>query len=420
MKPVPWFVACALAGSTFAGMALPAAAQTATPMTPSASNANISLAQAVDAAWQRAVQAREAESQTRRARGDQISANSLSAAAPAFEVNHLNDRAHSNAGRRETEVGIAWPLWLPGQRAARVAAADAELKFADFGADAARLRVAGQVREAAWKLSSALAELQAVDAQQRYLQGLTDDVQRRVAAGDLARADSLAARADLLEADAAKNDVAQRLQVLKLQWRVLTGLDAMPAMALSMSADTNAVILLDEHPEIRLAVQAVERARKRLDAIQLSRRDPPELSVKYREEAPGLGQGTQRGIGVGLRIPFGTDGRNAPLQAAAVGDLDVADANERRLRDQLDADLQAARSAVASGMSQLEGARVRATLLRERAQLVDTSFKAGETPLPELLRAANAATQADGALVRQQAALGLAQAQLQQASGISP
>ncbi len=180
-------------------MALPAAAQTATPMTPSASNATISLAQAVDAAWQRAIQAREAESQTRRARGDQISANSLSAAAPAFEVNHLNDRVHSNAGRRETEVGIAWPLWLPGQRAARLAAADAELRLADFGTDAARLRVAGQVREAAWKLSSAQAELQAVGAQQRYLQGVADDVQRRVAAGDLARADSLAARADLLD-----------------------------------------------------------------------------------------------------------------------------------------------------------------------------------------------------------------------------
>jgi len=169
-----------------------------------------------------------------------------------------------------------------------------------------------------------------------------------------------------------------------------------------------------------LATQAVERARRRLDAVNVSRRDAPELSVKYREEAPGFGEGTQRGIGVGIRIPFGTDGRNAPLQAAAIGDLDVADANERRLRDQLQADLQAARNAVQRGAEQLLGARERTALLRERAQLIDTSFKAGETPLPDLLRAVNAAAQADAALARQQAALGLAHAQLQQASGISP
>ena len=315
---------------------------------------------------------------------------------------------------------MAWPLWLPGQRAARLAAADADQRLADFAADAARLRVAGQVRETVWKLVSAQTEAQAFDTQQRYLQGVSEDVQRRVAAGDLARSDSLAARAELLEAEAAKNDAAQRLQVLKIQWRVLTGLDALPEMLLSANAAESYATVTDAHPELRLAVQAVERARKRLDAVNLSRRDPPELSVRYREEAPGFGEGTQRGIGVGLRIPFGTDGRNAPLQAAALGELDIADANARRMRDQLDGKLQAAQSAVANSTLQLDGARSRAALLRERAQLIDVSFKAGETPLPELLRAANAAAQADAALARQHAALGLAQAQLQQASGLLP
>ena len=416
MKPVPWFVSCAVAGSVLLGAA-PATAQA--PVPSSFLPAGVTLGHALEAAWQRAVQARESDAQARRARAEQTAASSLWAAPPAVELNHLNDRAHSNAGRRETEVGLVWPLWLPGQRDARAAAADAESKLADAATQAARLRLAGQVREAAWKLSAAQAEAASVAAQARYLQGIADDVQRRVQAGDLARADALAARAELLEARSAQSDADQRVQAARAQWKTLTGLEAMPRLQPPPAASLSDMPT-EEHPELRLAAQAVERARKRLDSVNLSRRDPPELSVKYREESPGFGEAAQRGIGIGLRIPFGTDSRNAPLQAAALGELDVAEATEQRLRERQDADLALARSALQSAAQQLDGTRDRAGLLRERAQLVDTSFKAGETSLPELLRAANAAAQADAALARQQAALGLAHAQLQQALGLLP
>jgi len=416
VKPVPWFVSCAVAGSVLLGAA-PAAAQA--PVPSSVLPAGVTLGHALEAAWQRAVQARESDAQARRARAEQTAASSLWAAPPAVELNHLNDRAHSNAGRRETEVGLVWPLWLPGQRDARAAAADAESKLADAATQAARLRVAGQVREAAWKLSAAQAEAASVAAQARYLQGIADDVQRRVQAGDLARADALAARAELLEARSAQSEADQRVQAARAQWKTLTGLEAMPRLQPPPAASLSDMPT-EEHPELRLAAQAVERARKRLDSVNLSRRDPPELSVKYREESPGFGEAAQRGIGIGLRIPFGTDSRNAPLQAAALGELDVAEATEQRLRERQDADLALARSALQSAAQQLDGTRDRAGLLRERAQLVDTSFKAGETSLPELLRAANAAAQADAALARQQAALGLAHAQLQQALGLLP
>ncbi|VWX62903.1 Outer membrane protein TolC [Burkholderiales bacterium 8X] len=419
MKPVPSLVCCVLAGITSIGGALPAFAQSASPVPRSAPEAAVSIAQAVEAAWLRAVEAREADAQAVRARADQVAASSLSAGPPALELSHLDDRLHSNAGRRETEVGIAWPLWLPGQRDARRATADAALRMADLQFDVMRLRLAGQVHEAAWKLAAAQAESQAYGTQRQYLQRIADDVQRRVGAGDLARSDALVARAELLEAESAEIEAAQRRAALRLQWRSLTGLEALPAMPSPAmpSADPPEG---GTHPELRLAMQAVEHAQRKLDAVNVSRRDAPELSVKYRQEAPGLGERLQRGVGVGIRIPFGTDGRNAPLQAAAIGELDVADTNAQRLRDRLDADLQTARTAARDAARQLASTRERATLLRERAELVEISFKAGETPLPDLLRAANAATQADAALARQQAALGLAQARLQQASGRFP
>lgn len=399
-----------MAAGVLSWIAAPAGAQTAT----------VSLTRAWEAAWQRAVQSRESDAQSRRARAEQIAASSLWAAPPALELNHRNDRFHSNAGRRESEAGLVWPLWMPGQRDARQAAADADARFADSSTDAARLRVAGLVREAAWQLSAARAEAAAADAQTRYLRRIADDVQRRVEAGDLARADALAARGDLFEAQAAQSDTEQKLTAAKARWMSLTGFDAAPELDVPVDPAAPPSSPNADHPELRAAALAVERARKRLDSVNMSRRDPPEVTLRYREEAPGYGEATQRGIGIGLRIPLGTDGRNAPLQAAAIGDLDVAETAQQRLREQRDSDVAVATAALQSARRQLDSARARAGLLRERAQLIDASFKAGESALPDLLRAVHSAGQAEAALARQQAALGMAHAQLQQTLGLFP
>jgi cobalt-zinc-cadmium efflux system outer membrane protein len=52
--------------------------------------------------------------------------------------------------------------------------------------------------------------------------------------------------------------------------------------------------------------------------------------------------------------------------------------------------------------------------------LIDKSFRAGETPLPDLLRALAIASQADSAVARLTAALGLARARLEQSLGELP
>ncbi|MGJ7498579.1 TolC family protein [Variovorax sp. RT4R15] len=392
------------------GIAVPAWGQPAT----------VTLTQAWEAAWERAVQSRESDAQARRARAEQTTASSLWAAPPALELNHLNDRFHSSAGRRETEVGLVWPIWLPGQRDARQAAADAELRFAESSTDAARLRVAGQVREAAWQLAAAQTEAAAASAHAQYLQRIAADVQRRVEAGDLARADALASRGEHLEAEAMQTEADQRFAAAKARWVSLTGLDAMPELKVPADPPALPAISNADHPELRAAALSVDRARKRLDAVNTSRRDPPEVTLRYREEAPGYSERSQRGIGIGLRIPFGTDGRNAPLQAAAIGDLDVAETVAQRLRERRDSDVAVARIGVQNAIRQLERTRVRAGLLRERAQLIEASFQAGESALPDLLRAVNAAGQADAALARQRAGLGMAHAQLQQTLGLFP
>lgn len=422
-------LACAMAGPPAAAqVASPAPAPGSTPTgMPTAAPATpppVALGTAAEAAWQRAVAAREAAGQRDRAAAGRVAASSWWASPPALVAGQRNDRWQRNSGVRESEVALSWPLLLPGQRAARGAVADAAFALAQQAEAAARLRIAGEVREAAWSWSAEAVEVEQAAEQERLLGALADDVQRRVRAGDLARADTLAARAESLAAAATRAAAQQRRDAALTRWTTLTGIGAPPLLPAQPPADSPREQAAAEHPELSLARAQLEEARKRLDLVRATRRDAPELSVGIRQDTPGRAERAQNpsqtSLAVGLRWPFGTVDRNRPLEAAALADLDVAQATEQRLRERLAAEAAIARAAVLTESRGVQTQRERSALSRERAQLLDKSFRAGETALPELLRALGAAADADAALARQQAALGLAQARLQQALGLMP
>jgi outer membrane protein TolC len=408
------------------------------------------------------VSARETAGQRRSTEAGRAGADTWWAAPPSLQLSHRDDRLQSSAGRRETEVGVTVPLWLPGQRAARVASAEAAVALAVAAEPVLRLRLAGEVRDAAWRIAALQAEQGQVDAQEQELRQLADDVERRVRAGDLARADALAAQAERMATAAQQLDVRQRMQAARRQWTLLTGLTAAPdrqvmeagveavaaapaAVASSAAASETATgapapemkagasaadrapapaeataARLAEHPELALASQVTALARKRLELLQHSRRDAPELTVGLRQDTPGRGDKTLGSLAVGLRLPFGGDARNLPLEAVARAELDTAQAVEQQLRERLDIDAAAARDLLLSTQAQLDVEITRARMLRDRAALIDKSFKAGETPLPDLLRARAVAAQAESAAARQSAALGQARARLQQTLGLLP
>lgn len=414
-------LSCAFLGAAFAqpnpAQSLSTAALPAAP----------TLSQAAEAAWQRASQRREAEGQAQRAVSERAAASSLWAAPPALELSYRDDRWQTSAGRRETEVGLAWPLWLPGQRNARGAAVESDIELAQAAALAGRLHFAGLVREAAWGIASQQADAALADAQVRSLQEIADDVRRRVKAGDLAHSDVLAADSEALAAQSAQLATRHRLATTEAHWKTLTGMSQLPDLAQTESAgmpipgfQSAQPFNVEAHPDARLAALAVERARKRLDVIAATRRDPPELLLRLRQDVPGRGESARHSIGVGVRIPLGTEGRNQPLQAAALSELNIAQTQQQRTEERLTADAAIAQAAVQTALQQLETDRQRSVLLQERATLIERSFKAGETPLPDLLRAHAAAAQAHTSFARQQVALGLARARLHQAFGILP
>lgn len=375
------------------------------------------MAQALDAAWTRSLESAEATGRQRQAQAEQRVANTWLAGAPTLELSQREGRGSAADGSRETEVGVALPLWRFGQRQQNAQTAQAESEWASAAERAARLRLAAQLRDQAGRLRLAEADAHQAAQQRQLLEELSTDVERRVKAGDLAPADAMAAKADMLSARTLERESQQSLATQRSAWAVLTGLPALPEPeALAASGE----VTLEQHAEAQLADAAVQRSRQRVAQVQAQRGATPELGIGVRQERPGLGLPQQHSVALSLRVPFGTETHNQPRLAAALAEQDLALMAQQRLRLQLEAELALARSQLAGTTAQADAEGERAALLRERAQLLKKSFQAGESSLPELLRAVTAAAQAEAASARQRASLAQAQARLQQALGQLP
>jgi outer membrane protein TolC len=379
------------------------------------------LAMAVDAAWSRAVLAREAERTTAVARAETDVAGSWTAAAPAFEATNRTGDWGNASGLRETELAIALPIWIPGQRSASGAAARAGLEAAGNGERAARLKIAGEVREALWTLAARDAEARGKATVAEHLKAFAADAERRVGAGDAPRIDGLAARAEYLAAEGAAAEADVALDAAARRWTTLTGLPVPmgPSLDFEPAADgTDASI--DQHPDARIAALQAERARAQLQAVRRAPAEPPEVKVIYREDVFGAGVPVERSVGIGLRVPFGGSARRALRNGQAAGDLQVAETAAERTREMLGATVEGARRSLAAAEHQFEAEQARHALLTERLGHVERSYRAGETSLAELIRDRIAAAQAQADRDRSRAALGLARARLHQSLGSLP
>ncbi len=391
-------------------MAAPAIAVESPPPAPN-------LSAALDAAWQRSLSLPQTEGLRQRAQAEHGIATRLWAASPQLELSQRTDRWQRDRGARETELSLGVPLWLYGQREAQRQAAAGLLELAAAEQTAARLQLAGQLREQAWALQQLQAVWRQADANAQGMDKLAADVTRRVQAGDLADTDGMAARAEALAAAAQARQSWLALQQARQQWRLLTG-QALEANADEAPAD--AAMVSDAHPLLRRAEARLTQARAQFELHRRANRGAPELRLGWRQDQAARGAEREGSVVIGLRIPLEADRRNGVQLAEAGAALSVAEIERARLREQLEAELQTARETLRTAEAQAQGTAEQARLLRERAALLQRSFQAGETALPELLRALSAAAQADASLHQSQAALGLAQAQLKQSLGLLP
>ncbi len=394
----------------------PAVAPPAQPVAPQADT----LAAAFAQAWSRQPEALASQARRDAAQAAQAAAQRWTPEPPALEVAHKTDRLASNEGVREVEAGLALPLWLPGERRLTAAQADAERTALDSRLQAARWRFAGPLRDAWWALQSAGLEQEATQGRVQHATQLAADVARRVAAGDLSRADQNQADGALAQAQA---DAAEAAAAVIVARQALLAL-GVPAAAQADAAEpmpaAGAVDVPDAaHPALLELDDRALLARRTQDLAAAQKRGNPELALLATRERGG-GEPSAHRLTIGLRVPLGSAaGHRAKVLAAGA---DRIEAEQQRLleAERLAAEIRAARALVDAAQAVVAAADRRAELARQTRGYVDKSFRLGETDLPNRLRIELDAFDAERQSGRARIAVAQAISRWRQALGLLP
>ena len=382
------------------------------------------LRQALDAAWQLSPSARAESNRRSELAARDRAVSSWISGSPAVGIAHRTDRLNRNEGFREYEAEVEFPLWNPGVRAATQADVSAQRVGFEGQFNAAKLKLAGELRVAAASIAIARVER---NLNQRKLQDanvLVQDISRRVKVGENARVDALQAQVVMQQAQAALAQAEGQLNRTQNQWRGLTGLATAPALdeplANLAGSQTVAASGSSEHPALRHAQAQVGSVQAKLALVDADRRDPMSVGVGVGRERSVFAAPGETKLRIALRIPLGGEDRNAPKSAAARAELDAAQAELDALQRQVPAEIAAATSELNAARAAQTAASERNRLSNEVQTLIAKSWRLGDSDLPTRLRADNEQFEASLALARATIDVQRAIANLNQANGILP
>lgn len=376
------------------------------------------LNQALEQAWSRHPGAASAVHARTAAQSQAEMANGLTPGPASLSLSTLDDQLGANRGKREWELEVETPLWLPGQRSA--AQAQAQAAQTEFEAQqlALRLQLAGDVRDAWWAVAEARSNLALLSGRNQASLALVQDVERRVRAGDLARLDLNLARIEQLSIQSELDGAQATLQQAEQSYLVLTG-EAPPAQ-LPPEPVASTESAAQAHPEVKAAAAGALTAQTKLALAEKSPREAPTLALRVVRDRADFADSYADAIGVKLTIPLSWGARvrqdidsNRALLAQAEADY------QQTLRRTHTAG-ETGRRALASSQRQLELAQRRAALAQDNLTLVEKSFALGESDLPSLLKARTAHFDAQAQAQHQQIKVHAAVSRFNQSLGVLP
>lgn len=386
------------------------------------------LHDAVDAAWLRQPQARAAAMRRAELDARAQAAESFSRDAPAVTLENWSDRWSRAQGFAKYAGEFAFPLWLPGERERTRASIAADRDYVEAVIAATKLRVAGDVRDAYWAAQSALQEVQVATLRRDEAQRLSEDLQRRLRAGVVARVDAQAALAQVQVAEAALSTAQAAAFRAARGFEQLTGLRQLPAFSgeaeRRAGPDAGPVgsegRLVEGHPALAATQRAVEAARASLNLVAATNRDSPEIGVGMFRERSRAVNPFENIVTLRLRIPFSTESRNAPRVAAANVVLMEAEAQADLERERLLAELASAEREAQSAAANVDLAQRRRDLATDNRRLVARAFELGEADFSTRLRAQTEFFDAELAARRAATDLQRARSRVAQAQGLLP
>ena len=412
---------CALIG-VFAS--LPTVAQDATSeVKNNAPRHEYDLVALFDAAWQRRPEALSQGTRTGAAEAGREAARRWFAEPPAAEVSLRSDRFNRNAGAREYEAGLAFPLWLPGERALVQRSAEAQLGAVASRTRLAQLETAGALREAWWAFRRTSVDLDLAETRLVAARTLGEDVGRRMRSGQLARTD--ANRADGVVADAEGERAAAHaaLARARLKLQSLTGREAALPDAATLQVEplpTDTQAIDESHPLLAALLDQSALARGAAALASKRSRANPELTLGVTRERGEAGARFEQTLSVGIRIPFGAGAQHRSGAGMAMADAIEHEERAQLERLRLENDHLAAREALLAAEVRLQAAERRAALAEDTQRAISKSFRLGETALPDRLLVELESSEARRALAHARIDKAEAISALRQALGLLP
>ena len=380
------------------------------------------LASALEQAWRQHPQAAALDARDAEAQATRDIAGGLTPEPGAIAIASRNDRWNRDRGQQEYEIELATPLWLPGQKAAREDAAASQVDEVAARRIALRWALAGELREAWWALAAARNTRTLAARRLETARALETAVRRRYETGDLSRIDRnlaqsevLAAEAELIEADANRQQAEQFLRTLTGAGAPVETDQEAPAQIAERGAEAVA-----SHPLLVAAAAASRSARARTTVAAESRRAAPELALRVVRERGEFAEPFSSSVGVRLRIPFSSDALNRRDAAAATAEASQADAEMLLARTRVELEMERAQRTLAAAGRQLAMAEERRALAADNLRLAEKAFMLGESDLSTLLRIRATAFDADSFYDRQRVARAAAISRLNQALGALP
>lgn len=372
------------------------------------------LRDALEQAW--AVQAGQLAARDQQYAAQVSASQAWTPAAPTVGVFNSTDQLNGDHGRREWEVAVAAPIWLPGQRQQVQAVASAEQAAFNGRSTLGRLQLAGQLRESWWAVRFAEVDLLSATRQLDEAQALAEDVRLRVKAGELAALDENQANIAIQQAKRQQGEARLALRRSREDFTLLTRGASVPEQPEVLGTP----VALEQHPLLRSLQDATRSAQARLEQATGDTRDAPELALSYTSERDGADDPYRGRIKLGISIPFGTQSRNQPRIAAANADWIEA----QTLRDlesrRISAELRAAEEALAQSLQQqsLVGEELR--LIKQRTAWISQGFRLGQFDLLSRIRSQREQLDAQAEVARAEHAVGRAISRVNQAAGVLP
>ena len=377
------------------------------------------LAEAIDSALALAAQQPRVAALRNEGSAIRLQAGSLTAEHPAVRLKTLSDGLTGDDGAYELEAMLDMPLWLPGQRASRLALAQSVGLRADALERLLRWEMAGHVREQVWEVALADGRLRQSAAAVEEAKALERTVAKRAAAGELAKMDLLLARQETMDRtiELQQAQLARDQAVAALEQ--LTGTPALP-MPLREPPPPGDAVLPEDHPLLALATGEVGQARTEREIAAADGRGHPVLSLGGKRARDARGLPADDALQLELSIPFGTRRHAAPDIAAAERDYTDRLTELHGLRRQAERDLLQAHLARTGAADALNAAQTGAEVANEASAITRRAFELGEADLNTLLRAEGRARDARLNLELRRLDVGRADARLNQALGILP